>query len=148
MAGKRRSDGCVPYGRASRLPDLSAQQTAAVLAFVDGQTPADVAQSGGVELSAVETWLADPAFVAAVNRCRLEHARANGDTLLAMVPDALSALRDVLSNGQPRDRIAAARVVLAAARLDVLPDPPAATTPGDVERTWRKDAEERLFATL
>lgn len=142
----RGTDGRVPNGRTWCQSDtLSDQQSAAVSAFVDGQTPADVAQSVGVELADVETWLADPAFVASANQRRADNVSAHMDRLRAMVPAALDALRDVLTNGEPRDRIAAARVVLAACRLSELPDPPAATTPADVETDWRKAAEHRLL---
>ena len=142
----RGTDSRVPNGRTWQTPDtLSDQQSAAVSAFVDGQSPADVAQSLGVELPDVETWLADPAFVATVNQRRADRMAANADRLRAMVPAALDALQYVLTNGQSRDSIAAARVVLAACRLSELPDPPPATTPADVETEWRKAAENRLL---
>ena len=119
------------------LRSLTPQQEAAADLLAVGATVTDVAAKVGVTRQTVSEWLnQDPSFQATFNRRRQDLWDRASDRLRALVPKALDALENAISEGDAK----AALGVLKAAGLYDLKRPDGPTSAEDA-RSAAKDEE-------
>jgi hypothetical protein len=97
--------------------ELSQSQITAVAAIISGCTVTGAASRAGIDRSTIYLWLKqDAAFVAELNRAKLEQLQVVKDELRALAVDATRTLRDLLTASEtpPTIRLRAAVVVLQA----------------------------------
>lgn len=84
---------------------LSIEQMNAIDLLVLGTSDKEVAEAVGVHRSTVWEWRTqNPLFIAELNRRRNEVWRRGADKLRALIPKALAALEEELSNPDNKDR--------------------------------------------
>lgn len=119
---------------------LSVAQENAVDALVTGKKDAEVAALVGVNRVTVTRWrLYHPGFIAALNERRQALWSANLDRLRSLVPLALDALADALTNTEHPDRLHAAFTLLKLLPPSVEP----AVAPVEANEVVRLMVEER-----
>src|SRR5919106_5592654 len=97
--------------------ELSQSQITAFAAITSGATLTEAASKAGIDRSTIYLWLKqDAAFVAELNRAKLEQLQVVKDELRALAVDATRTLRDLLTAPEmpPTIRLRAAVVVLQA----------------------------------
>lgn len=89
-----------------RIHGPTLRQLKAIDLLVGGLTDIAVAEQIGVNRNTVTKWrLYDAAFQVALNRRRAELLSGNADSVRAVVPAALEAVREQLAIGPRRDRL-------------------------------------------
>ena len=96
---------------------LTPEQLNAVDLLAAGETDAAVATAVGVHRVTVTRWRASPTFAAALNRRRTDLFAAAADSLRALVPTALAAVTEALTDDDRGRRAAAAFELLKLAKV-------------------------------
>ena len=97
--------------------ELSQSQITAIAAITSGATLTEAASKAGIDRSTIYLWLKqDAAFVAELNRAKLEQLQVVKDELRALAIEATRTLRDLLiaSETPPAIRLRAAVAVIQA----------------------------------
>lgn len=137
--------------KGSHLMELTIEQQNAIELLLTGMSDRTVAEQVGVCRETVTKWrLYHPAFRAEMNRVRLEMWDCGQDRLRKLVPDALSALSDVINDPDNPNRWRAALEVV---KLVEWPEKFASscgpdTAQGIIEEEAGKRKTRNMFASL
>lgn len=122
--------------------ELSDKQLLALDAILTGVTVTEAAAAVGVHRGTMHRWLADPSFVASLNRRRAENRAAAEARLTSLLSNAISAVEAALDRGDAKTALALLRGL---GLLTGHPSPIGPTDPGRVEQEHRI---EELFSTF
>jgi hypothetical protein len=124
--------------------ELTASQTIALAALLEGRTHSEAAQRAGVCRETVTRWVnSDANFVAAHQNGRVELLTAATAELRTLVKDAVGAMRDLLAQTSDSSvRYKVASQILSFAGVTT-PGQFVWTTPQEVENRWLEAERER-----
>ena len=102
--------------KSTHSAELSQSQMAAVAAITAGCSITGAASRAGIDRSTIYLWLKQAAFVAELNRAKMEQVQLVKDELRALAVDATRTLRDLLTAPEtpPTIRLRAAVAVIQA----------------------------------
>jgi len=78
---------------------MKPNKTLAATMLVEGQLHKDVAEEVGVTPQTVSTWLAEPEFIAFVNKLKMDNLHKSRDRVQALSVKAASTIEDIMDNG-------------------------------------------------
>ena len=117
---------------------LTGPQAQALGLILDGKTPAEVAESLGIEEPAILDWLnRDPLFVAELNRRRLAAYEATAQRIRGLAGAALDKIEALLDSDNEAVALRAAAAILKT-NLAELGKPAGKTTAEAVDQDWKQ----------
>ena len=131
-----------PDDQAPSPPTVTQRQQQALQALLTGATDTEAAEAANVTRETVCRWRhRDANFIAALNEARQDLAQDFHDGLRALLPDALTALRDGLAADNINTRVRVAATLFRTLR-DV-GEPAGLTHPEEIRVAWQT-AESQL----
>jgi hypothetical protein len=131
----------VPDTDAPKPPAITPRQERALQALLTGSTDAEAADAAEVTRETVNRWRhRDAHFIAALNQARQDLAHDFHDSLRALLPDALTALRDGLACENINTRLRTATTLLRALRD--IGEPTGPTNPEAIRVAWQTAESE------
>jgi len=138
---RRRAADEKPDEHAPSPPTITPRQQQALQALLTGATDAEAAEAANVTRETVNRWRhRDANFIAALNEARQDISQDFRDGLRALLPDALTALREGLAADNINTRVRVAATLFRALRDIGEPNGP--TNPEAIRVAWQTAESE------
>ena len=138
---RRRAADEKPDEHAPSPPTITPRQQQALQALVTGSTDAEAAEAANVIRETVNRWRhRDANFIAALNEARQGLSQGFHDGLRALLPDAISALRDGLTADNINTRVRVAATLFRALRD--IDEPTGPSNPETIRVAWQTAESE------